>query len=159
MKKILFILFVLNASFCFSQQKDTILGVGHLETGSDEIIVPDKKESKKEVVFSIVEQMPEFPGGMAEMMKFIQKNIRYPKKDKKNGISGTCYVTFIIDKTGEIREAKILRGINGGERCNSEALRVVKSMPKWIPGKQNGKNVDVQFNLPIKFTITDKKSK
>lgn len=159
MKKIFFLLLLLNASFCFSQQKDTVLGVGHLETGSDEIIIPNKNESKNDQVYTVVDHMPEFPGGQSEMMEFINKNLHYPKKELKKGISGNCYITFYVDKTGEIRDAKILRGITGGELCNKEALRVVKKMPKWIPGKQNGKEVSVQYNLPIKFTNKSIKTK
>ncbi|MFY9310248.1 MAG: energy transducer TonB [Bacteroidia bacterium] len=109
-------------------------------------------KSDKQQVFTTVEQMPEFPGGSKKMMEFIQKNINYPEEDLKKGISGTCYLTFNVDETGEIRDVKVLRGITNGQLCDAEAVRVVKSMPKWIPGKQNGKEVSVQYNLPIKFT-------
>lgn len=115
-------------------------------------------ETKKEVVeeeyvkpFTVVEQMPEFPGGDQNMMKFLHDNTRYPQMAKESGIAGTVYVTFVVNKNGQISDVKVLRGIGGG--CDEEALRVVRSMPSWIPGRQNGKSVPVQFNLPIKFIL------
>ncbi len=102
---------------------------------------------------TIVEQMPTFPGGEGEMMKYIQKNVQYPQVEKEAGISGTCYVTFVVEKDGSITDVKVLRGVSGGPGCDKEAMRVVKSMPAWKAGKQNGREVRVQFNLPIKFTL------
>jgi TonB family protein len=99
--------------------------------------------------FSVVEEMPAFPGGQAKMMQFLAANIKYPKAAIENGISGTVYISFIVDRKGKINDVRVLRGIGGG--CDEEAIRVVKSMPDWIPGKQNGKKVPVQFNLPIRF--------
>jgi len=127
--------------------------------GNNEIIIPDEGagngvvEPVVEAPLTIVEQMPTFPGGEAEMMKFIQKNVQYPQVEKEAGISGTCYVTFVVEKDGSITDVKVLRGVNGGPGCDKEAIRVVKAMPGWKPGKQNGREVRVQFNLPIKFTI------
>jgi len=126
-------------------------------TGDDVIIIPDEGKGVvapvKEEIFTIVEQMPEFPGGTNELLKFIQKNISYPQMEKEAGISGTCYVTFVVDKEGNITDVKVLRGVNGGPGCDKEAIRVVKLMPKWGVGKQNGRPVLVQFNLPIRFSI------
>jgi protein TonB len=102
-------------------------------------------------VFTIVEQMPEFPEGEEGLFKYLSKNIKYPSMAKDNGISGTVYVTFVVEGNGQITDVKKLRGIGGG--CDEEAIRVVKSMPSWKPGKQNGKAVRVQYNLPIKFTL------
>jgi protein TonB len=125
--------------------------------GDQDIIIPETGtgvvEPVKEEIFTIVEQMPEFPGGQAEMFKFIQKNISYPQMEKEAGISGTCYVTFVVNKEGEITDVKVMRGVSGGAACDKEAMRVVKLMPKWNVGKQNGRAVQVQFNLPIKFSI------
>ena len=101
--------------------------------------------------FTVVEQMPEFPGGVQSMMEFIATNIRYPAMARELGISGNVFISFVVSRNGEIKNLKILRGIGGG--CDEEALRVVQLMPKWIPGKQNGKAVPVQFNLPIKFIL------
>jgi len=122
----------------------------------EEIVVETKvevievEESKKEV-FTIVEEMPAFPGGEAERNKFLATNIQYPQQATENGIQGTVYVSFVVDSKGNVTEVKILRGIGGG--CDEEALRVVKMMPKWHPGKQNGKNVRVLFNMPIYFKL------
>ena len=129
-------------------------------TGDDEIIIPEVTtgvvEPVKEEIFTIVEQMPEFPGGAAAMMKWIKdkiESIGYPQMEKEAGISGTCYVTFVVDKDGNVTDAKVLRGVSGGPGYDKIALQVVKSMPKWGAGKQNGRAVSVQYNLPIKFTI------
>jgi protein TonB len=108
-------------------------------------------EEAYEKPFTIVEQMPEFPGGTESMMKFIASNVKYPAMARETGISGNVFVSFVVNKNGEISNVKVLRGIGGG--CDEEAIRVVRSMPAWIPGKQNGKPVPVQFNLPIKFVL------
>lgn len=112
---------------------------------------------KKQVVeeeqqpFTVVEQMPEFPGGDAARVRFLQENMIFPQLAKESGITGTVYITFVVGRDGKLSGFKILRGIGGG--CDEEAIRVLKMMPNWIPGKQGGKNVPVQFNLPIRFTL------
>ena len=95
--------------------------------------------------------MPGFPGGEAKLFEYLQKNIKYPPVARENGIQGRVYVTFVVDKEGKIRDAKILRGIGGG--CDEEALRVVRAMPDWKAGRQNGRSVQVQYNLPVNFTL------
>jgi protein TonB len=95
--------------------------------------------------------MPAFPGGEEELFKYLSKNIKYPSMARENGISGTVYVTFVVETNGDITDVKKLRGVGGG--CDEEAIRVVKAMPGWSAGKQNGKPVRVQYNLPIKFTL------
>ena len=127
-------------------------------SGDDDIIIPDEAgtgvvESKPEEIFTFVEQQPSFPGGETEMMKFIQKNVQYPQMEKETGISGTCFITFIVEKDGKITNIKLLRGVAGGAGCDKEAIRVVNMMPPWKAGKQNGREVRVQFNLPIKFSL------
>jgi len=102
-------------------------------------------------IFTIVEEMPTFPGGEAELFKYLAKNIKYPQMASDAGISGVVYVTFVVGRDGKITDVKVLRGIGGG--CDEEAVRVVKSMPPWKPGKQRGKPVTVQYNLPIRFTL------
>jgi protein TonB len=101
--------------------------------------------------YTFVEQMPEFQGGEEELMKFLKNNIAYPQMAKESGIQGTVYVTFVVTSGGKVISAQVLRGIGGG--CDEEALRVVKMMPEWKSGKQNGQAVPVQFNLPIKFIL------
>jgi periplasmic protein TonB len=114
-------------------------------------IVQREEVVEEEQIFTIVEEMPSFPGGEAELFKYLGKNIKYPQMATDAGISGVVYVTFVVDKDGKIRDVKVLRGIGGG--CDEEAVRVVKSMPAWKPGKQRGKAVTVQYNLPIRFTL------
>jgi len=111
------------------------------------------KVVEEEVVkpYVVVEQMPEFPGGDQNMRKFLRDNIRYPMMARESGITGTVYVTFVVSATGQISDVKLLRGIGGG--CDEEAVRVVRTMPAWIAGRQTGKPVPVQFNLPIKFSL------
>jgi len=102
-------------------------------------------------IFTIVEEMPSFPGGEEKMLEYVAKNIKYPPVARENGITGRVYVNFYIDKDGKVQNAKVVRGIGGG--CDEEALRVVRSMPQWKPGKQNGRAVNVNYNLPINFTL------
>ena len=127
------------------------------EGTDDAIVIPEEAsavvEPVNEAPLAIVEQMPTFPGGEGEMMKYIQKNITYPQMEKEAGISGTCYITFVVEKDGTITGVDKLRGVSGGPGCDKEAIRVVKSMPPWKAGKQNGRAVRVQFNLPIKFSL------
>jgi len=107
--------------------------------------------------FTIVEQMPEYPGGIDALSKFLKDNIKYPEYAREAGIEGTVYVTFVVTKSGEISSVKMLRGIGGG--CDEEAIRVVSAMNAWIPGEQKGEKVSVQYCLPIKFTLVDKPGK
>ena len=128
------------------------------EGSGDEVVVPSEGgngviEEKAPEIFTVVEQMPEFPGGMAELMKYLQKNITYPQVEREAGISGKCYVKFVVQPDGAISNVEIMRGVSGGPGCDKEAVRVVKSMPKWAPGKQNGRAVPVYFNLPVNFKI------
>jgi TonB family protein len=112
-----------------------------------------KAETDEETnsVFISVQQMPSFPGGDAARKKYLSRTIRYPTQAVDDGIQGTIYVSFIVKTDGKITKVKLLRGIGGG--CDEEALRVVSKMPQWIPGSQNGKKVDVLYNMPVSFTI------
>jgi len=98
-----------------------------------------------------LQQRPEFPGGEEEMMKFLSSNIVYPGPALAAGIQGTVYVKFVITNTGKVSDVQVLRGVEGG--CSEEATRVVKMMPDWKPGKQNGLAVPVYFNLPVSFVL------
>ncbi len=111
----------------------------------------EESEIQEQEIFRVVENAPAFPGGDNARMKFLQDNIKYPAMARESGIQGTVYVTFVVERSGAVTDVKILRGIGGG--CDEEAVRVVKNMPKWEPGKQRGKPVRVQFNMPIKFTL------
>ena len=110
---------------------------------------PVEVEDDTPLIF--VEQKPEFENGDKAMYAFLSKNIVYPAIARENGISGTVFVGFVVSKDGTIRNVEIKRGIGGG--CNEEAIRVIKLMPKWKPGKQNGKAVNVAFTLPVKFRL------
>lgn len=110
----------------------------------------EEPEAKKEI-FIIAEEMPSYPGGDVDRQKFLAGALQYPIKAVENGIQGTVYVQFVVDSKGNITDAKIMRGIGGG--CDEEALRVVKMMPQWHPGKQNGKNVRVLYNMSVSFKL------
>ena len=104
-------------------------------------------------IFVTVEQMPEFPGGQEALFKYLGSNIKYPQMEKENNIQGTVYLKFFIDETGKPQDVQVARGVKGGKGCDEEAVRVVKSMPTWKAGKQNGKAVRVWYSLPVKFSL------
>ena len=103
-----------------------------------------------EEVLSYAEVMPEFPGGMPEMVKYLLENMIYPEEMKENGIEGRIFVQFVVTKTGNVEDVTIARGIDG---LNREAIRLVKQMPNWSPGKNNGKEVNVKMVIPIRFSL------
>jgi len=105
-------------------------------------------------VFTVVEEMPTYDGGMDALIEYLSSNINYPQEAKDNDIQGRVIVNFIVDKDGSVTNTKIEQGIGSG--CDEEALRVVSSMPNWIPGKQKGEAVKVSYNLPIKFKLDEK---
>ncbi len=114
------------------------------------IDIPDV-DPEEEDTFIVVEHMPKFPGGETAMYKFLFKHIKYPTLAKANGIEGKVHVQFVINKLGEVTDYKILRGVGGG--CDEEAIKAVRKMPNWEPGKQRGKNVNVQYTIPVFFTL------
>ena len=103
-------------------------------------------------VFVFVEVNPVYPGGDEARLAYLRDNISYPQEAKEQGIQGTVYVTFVVEKDGRITNIVIARGIGGG--CDEEAYRVVANMPKWIPGRQRGVPIRVQYSMPIKFSLT-----
>ncbi len=111
----------------------------------------EEEADETQEIFYVVESSPEFPGGDANLYKFLADNLKYPVAAREAGISGRVFLTFVVERNGSITDVRVLRGIGGG--CDEEAIRVVESMPKWTPGKQRGVPVRVQFNLPIKFTL------
>ena len=92
-----------------------------------------------------------FTGGIGQLMKYLSENIKYPKEALGKSIQGRVYINFIVEPDGHVSNVKVIRGIGGG--CDEEAVRVVKAMPKWKPGKQRGKAVPVYYNLPINFKL------
>ncbi len=117
---------------------------------TDELIDPDTMP-KIDPIFEVVEQDPMFPGGMSKLYEYLSKSIYYPDIAKKNGIQGKVFIQFIINKDGSIDEIKVIKGVHSS--INKEAIKVVKQMPKWIPGEQRGEKVKVRFTLPIKFKL------
>ena len=105
-----------------------------------------------EEIFDVVEENPEFVGGMAKLYEYLGKNIQYPEMAKENGIQGKVFVQFVVWKDGTIKDVKVVKGVHN--TLNEESLRVVKSMPKWTPGKQRGKAVNTRFTLPVKYKIS-----
>lgn len=116
-----------------------------------QVVVTEEVEDVEETVWVAVEEDPEFPGGLDALSQYLADNIQYPALARENGITGKVFVTFVVEKDGRVGQIKILRDIGGG--CGAEAVRVVKAMPKWKPGKQSGKPVRTQFNLPVSFTL------
>lgn len=111
------------------------------------------REDSINKIYYVVETMPEFYGGMDSLTAFINKNITYPEWEKKNKIQGTVYVTFVLDKSGKPRDAKIIKSVMDSKNFDKEVLRVVDMMPAWKPGKHNNREVNVRFNLPIRFKL------
>jgi protein TonB len=117
------------------QKEATVVG---LETDKDEPVL-------------VVEQQPNFPGGLDELMKFLGRNLRYPKAAQNNEVEGKVYVQFVVNREGKVSQVTVLKGIGYG--CDEEAVRVMNLMPAWTPGKQGGKAVSVRYNLPISFKL------
>ena len=112
-----------------------------------------QNDSAKKVVFTYVEEMPEFPGGQGGLMKFLHQNIEYPEDARSESIEGKVIVQFIVNENGSISDITILRGIYPS--CDSEVIRVLSKMPQWKPGKQNGTAVKVYFKLPVTFKLNE----
>jgi protein TonB len=113
----------------------------------------DVAEEKTDQIFTIVEQNPEFPGGYEALMKYLKDNIDYPVVAQENGIKGKVTLKFVVNREGSISQIQIVKGVDPS--LDKEAIRVVQSMPKWIPGKQNGKTVNVWFTLPVNFVLNN----
>lgn len=134
------------------------LGVSKMFAKEHEYLIPMSKENTSgKKPFDVVEQMPQFPGGPAALMEFLSKNVKYPQEAYKNGIQGRVIVTFVINKDGSISDAKVVKSVD--PQLDEEALRVVHSMPNWIPGRQNGEPVNVKYTVPITFKLQGNESK
>lgn len=139
MKSYMKIFFILSACFYF-----TLI---HSQTQT----VDSTTVNKSDDVFTIVEQYPTFPGGDEAWFNFLNDNMTYPALAKKQGIQGKVWVSFIVDKEGNVSNVKVARGIGGG--CDEEAIRVVSMSPKWNPAMQSGRPVSVKYNFPINFAL------
>ena len=111
----------------------------------------EEEEPEEQQIFQVVEEMPEFPGGMAECLKFLGKNIKYPTISQENGVQGKVIVQFVVNKDGSIVDPVVVRSVD--PYLDKEALRVIKTMPKWKPGKQRGKAVRVKYTVPVTFKL------
>lgn len=146
------------------QEDNTARGVVNQEGSDDadkfqavaeQVVVkePEPEPVKEEQIFVAVEQQPEFPGGTAALMKWLANNVRYPQMALENGISGRVIVKFVVEKDGSVSGVTLVRGVD--KDLDREAIRVVKSMPKWQPGKNNGQAVRCYFNLPVNFKLAE----
>ncbi|MBQ9216002.1 MAG: energy transducer TonB [Prevotella sp.] len=143
------------------QETNTAIGAFNVE-GNDEtagevlkakevIAEPEPPKVEETKVFDVVEEMPQFPGGNSALMEYLGKNIKYPVVAEENGIQGRVVCTFVVERDGSITDVKVVRGVDSS--LDKEAVRVVKSMPRWIPGKQNGSAVRVKYTLPVTFKL------
>jgi len=105
------------------------------------------------VIYVAAEIMPEFPGGQAELMKYLSSNIRYPSIAMEENIQGRVIASFVVEIDGKISNIEIVRGLGGG--CDEEVIRIIKNMPKWKPGKNRGETVRVKFALPVVFKLQE----
>lgn len=117
---------------------------------ADEPVKPDKPEVENKI-FEVVEQMPSFPGGPSALMQYLSENIKYPVVAQENGVQGRVVVSFVVERDGSITDVNVVRSVDPS--LDREATRVVKAMPKWLPGKQNGQAVRVKYNVPVSFRL------
>ena len=122
--------------------------------GDNTIYDVNSTQPDNDSIYEICQVMPEFPGGEQALMKFVSSNVHYPEEAKDKGIEGRVFVSFVVEKDGSVTEVEVRKGI--GKLCDEEAARVVKAMPKWKPGMQDGKPVRVHYNLPFFFKLTEK---
>jgi len=153
-----------EAKFIAPVVVDTVKEVVEIATTDQVIANTTNEQVQEEVVeventvveeeapaFLVVEEMPVFPGGDAELLKYIGEHIKYPEISKENNITGKVFVNFVVDENGKVIKVKVVRGVD--PYLDKEAIRVIENLPSWAPGKQRGKAVRVQFTIPINFTL------
>ena len=118
---------------------------------AQQVVVDEKPAEEETKVFDVVEQMPSFPGGDAALMQYLSSHIKYPVVAEENGIQGRVIATFVVERDGSITDVKVVKSVDPS--LDKEAIRVLKSMPKWIPGKQNGSAVRVKYTVPVTFRL------
>lgn len=123
------------------------------QNGETQVVDVTKTRVEGDVVLTSVEQMPSFPGGMSGLMDYLKTQVIYPEQAKKENVQGKVIVKFVVSKSGKVTNVQLLRDIGAG--CGAEAVRVVKAMPDWKPGLQNGKPVNVYFTLPVSFKLSE----
>ena len=124
---------------------------GEVLKAKEVIAQPEPPKEEETKVFDVVEQMPSFPGGPSALMQFLSSNIKYPVVAEENGVQGRVVCTFVVEKDGSITDVRVIKSVDPS--LDKEAMRVVKSMPKWIPGKQNGSAVRVKYTVPVTFRL------
>ena len=124
---------------------------GEVLKAKEVIAQPDPPKEEETKVFDVVEQMPSFPGGQSALLQYLSSNIKYPVVAEENGVQGRVIVTFVVEKDGSITDVRVVKSVDPS--LDKEAQRVVKSMPKWIPGKQNGAAVRVKYTVPVTFRL------
>ena len=112
-----------------------------------------EEEVEEEQIFDVVEEQPEFPGGMKALMKYFADNIKYPRVSRDNNSQGKTFVKFTVNTDGSIQDTEVIRS-SGDIYLDKEAIRVISLMPRWIPGKHNGARVDAKYTLPVTFRLT-----
>ncbi len=124
---------------------------GEVLKAKEVIAQPEPPKEEETKVFDVVEQMPSFPGGPSALFEYLSKNIKYPVVAEENGIQGRVIVTFVVERDGSITDVRVVKSVDPS--LDKEAQRVVKSMPRWIPGKQNGSAVRVKYTVPVTFRL------
>ena len=124
---------------------------GEVLKAKEVIAQPEPPKEEETKVFDVVEQMPSFPGGQAALMSWLGSNIKYPVVAEENGVQGRVVCTFVVERDGSITDVKVVRGVDPS--LDKEAIRVLKAMPHWIPGKQNGSAVRVKYTVPVTFKL------
>lgn len=119
------------------------------------MILCEPPKEHTDTILKFAEKMPEYPGGLAALYKFIEVNTKYPTQERNEGIQGTVYAKIVVNKDGSISNPTILKSIVGHSNFDQEVLRVIKLMPNWVPGENNGQKVDVEYTLPFRFKIPD----
>lgn len=136
-------------------QANETVGVMEFKEGSplmkEKVIMVKEKDMSTKSIFETVETMPEYPGGYRAMLQFLGNNLKYPKEAEVNGIEGRVVCQFVVEADGSVNEVRVARGID--PMLDNEAVRVIKLMPKWTPGMQDGKAVRVRYTLPISFRL------
>jgi len=137
------------------EQQDILTSEDTQEAAQTAVYTPpaveEEEEEAAQQIFTVVEEMPEFPGGMNELLKYLAKSIKYPVIAQENGIQGRVICAFVVNRDGSIVDAEVLRGVDPS--LDKEALRVINAMPKWKPGKQRGKPVRVKYTVPVTFRL------
>ena len=122
-----------------------------VQTYTPPAVVEEEEEESAQQIFTVVEEMPEFPGGQGALLQYLSKSIKYPVIAQENGIQGRVSCSFVVEKDGSVTDVQVLRGVDPS--LDKEAIRVITAMPKWKPGKQRGKPVRVKYTVPVTFRL------